>query len=410
MVWALGSSLMTTALAGDHSTGRWAREVLNSLDNHPRVVAGQAAREMASAKIDGAKQPLYEPHLGLEWKQRGSQSAGANFEVFVTQQIDIAGKSEARTRQFESDGQAVREDYRLVRQDLLQTLLNSLTEQWITARLLEIAKQREARLAEFIRVLEKYETAGRLSAYEVDNGYLRLADAVRMVAEADENFLQSSFQVRGLIGESSIPDHLPIEALSSIGSFADAEKEIGDLAAVSAARWRYESSQAALDAVDAERHNDPTVGVIGGKDENDNFIGVGVVIPLALRSSKAPFREASSQAALGDRQRYIESYRKAENRLKNAWAVYRSLFERWTHWRSLTTARLEDKKALPRRLWDAGEISSVDYLAMLNDREDARIAGIRLSARVWKAWIEWLASRDKLEPWLRELAGLVPDR
>jgi cobalt-zinc-cadmium efflux system outer membrane protein len=152
--------------------------------------------------------------------------------------------------------------------------------------------------------------------------------------------------------------------------------------------------------------DDPTIGLLGGKDENDNFVGVGVAIPLALGVSTAPFREASSQAALADQQRYLESYRLAESRLRNADAVYGNLFERWKQWRSLTAGRIDPDAGLPRRLWDAGEISSGEFLTMLKDREEARIAGIRLSVRgAWKAWIEWLASRDELEPWLRNLAG-----
>ncbi|MGH8500367.1 MAG: hypothetical protein ACRERV_16395, partial [Methylococcales bacterium] len=127
---------------------------------------------------------------------------------------------------------------------------------------------------------------------------------------------------------------------------------------------------------------------IGGKDENDTYAGVNVAIPLALRSSAAPFSELSSQATLLDEQRYLESYRVAENRLRTAGVVYRSLFEHWKQWRSLTDARIDNREASPRRLWDAGEISNVDYLAMIVDREDARISGIRLSGRVWKAWLE----------------------
>jgi outer membrane protein, heavy metal efflux system len=408
LLWLLASGPVSADGVAANPNGRWAALILDSLESNPRLMAGQADRNAASAKIDRARQPIYEPQLGLEWKQRGSQSSGSNFEVFLAQKIDIAGKRELRSQRLESESQAVREDYRLIRQELLQTILNGLAEKWESESLLEIATEREHRLAEYVRVLAKHENDGRFSAYDVDNGYLKLARAVLQVSDAEQTSLNITFQISALVGDSPLPDFLPFELLDSIPRIGDVDAAVRNIASVAAARWRLESSRAALDAVGAERIIDPTIGVIGGKDENDNFIGVNVAIPLALRSSGKPFVEVSSQAVLADEHRYLETIRIAQNRIKNAGMAYRRLFARWKQWRSLTDGRIDRNDALLRRLWDAGEISTGEYFATLTDREETRTAGVRLSGRVFKAWIEWLSSSGELEPWLRNLAGRSP--
>ncbi|MGH8476430.1 MAG: hypothetical protein ACRERV_03860 [Methylococcales bacterium] len=55
------------------------------------------------------------------------------------------------------------------------------------------------------------------------------------------------------------------------------------------------------------------------------------------------------------------------------------------HASSSTEARFEDRNVALRHLWDLGEISNADYLSMILDREDARISGLRLQGKVWKA-------------------------
>ena len=405
MLWLLGYGPVYAEASSSKLTRRWADQVLQSFYSHPQLLAGQAAREMANAKINTARQPIYEPQIGFEWKQRGRQSAGSNFEIFVAQKLDIAGKSEARVRVSESEHEASREEYRLIQQKLLQSIMNSLIARWKSAQFLGIAKRLRAQVRDFVQLLEKHKNAGRLSAYEVDNGYLKLADIVRMLAEAEEVHLQSEFKLASLIGDSSIPDHLPSESIGQMPEIDDIEKKIGSLASVAAARWRFESSRAGLEAVETERLLDPTVGLIGGKDESDNFIGVAVAVPLALRSSSEHFREVSSQAALINEQKYLESFRIAESRLRHAGTIYRSVLERWEEWRSLTADRLGNREGLLRRLWDSGEISSADYLTMLRERADAAVSGVRLNARVWIARTELLAASGELEFWLRNLAG-----
>lgn len=51
-----------------------------------------------------------------------------------------------------------------------------------------------------------------------------------MVAKAEQDDLQSGFQVTELVADSSIPDHLPVEVLDSILPVADLEDQVGSLA------------------------------------------------------------------------------------------------------------------------------------------------------------------------------------
>lgn len=386
-------------------TARWAGQILRGLDAHPRLTASKALENEALANVDAASQPIYEPYLGMEWKSRGSQSLGSNFEFFIAQQVDLAGKSAARSKSLESGSRAVRADRHRIRQDLLQEILNGASDYWAATRVLKISTMRARRIERFVRILEKNQKAGQASQFEVDSGYLRWAEAIGQLAEAEQLNLQNSFRLRELIGDSRILAHLPSEFLEPLTPITNLAQKVNILPSVAAARWRFEVKRAEQDAVRAERTLDPTIGVIAGKDESDNFVGLNVVVPLALRSSSKAFHEASLQSALAEEQRYLESFRHAKVRLENAQAVYRKLFERWRQWDSLASSRLQTREDLLHRLWNAGQISTLDYLAGHEERENARMNAIQLTARVWAAWIEWLAATGELESWMQDLAG-----
>lgn len=53
-----------------------------------------------------------------------------------------------------------------------------------------------------------------------------------------------------------------------------------------------------------------------------------------------------------------------------------------------------------RRLWEAGEISTTDFLVQLRQTLDTRENALDLELAMWRAWFEWLAASGQVEAWL----------
>jgi cobalt-zinc-cadmium efflux system outer membrane protein len=50
-----------------------------------------------------------------------------------------------------------------------------------------------------------------------------------------------------------------------------------------------------------------------------------------------------------------------------------------------------------RRLWEAGEISTTDYLVQLRQTLDVQESALDLRQILWRAWFEWLAASGRVD-------------
>jgi cobalt-zinc-cadmium efflux system outer membrane protein len=55
---------------------------------------------------------------------------------------------------------------------------------------------------------------------------------------------------------------------------------------------------------------------------------------------------------------------------------------------------------LLRRLWQAGELSTTDFLVQLNQALNTQASAIGVRGRAWRAWFEWLTASGRIDDWL----------
>jgi cobalt-zinc-cadmium efflux system outer membrane protein len=52
------------------------------------------------------------------------------------------------------------------------------------------------------------------------------------------------------------------------------------------------------------------------------------------------------------------------------------------------------------RLWEAGELSTTEFLVQLRQTLDTRESALELRETLWRAWLEWLIASGQIESWL----------
>ncbi|MAT84314.1 MAG: ABC transporter permease, partial [Gammaproteobacteria bacterium] len=76
----------------------------------------------------------------------------------------------------------------------------------------------------------------------------------------------------------------------------------------------------------------------------------------------------------------------------------------WDDWERTGQVSLRRQTDLLRRLWEAGELSTTDYLVQLRQTLDVRESALDLRFALWEAWFEWLQASGRLDTWL----GVTP--
>ena len=130
------------------------------------------------------------------------------------------------------------------------------------------------------------------------------------------------------------------------------------------------------------------------------MVGLNLTIPLNVRNSfsyevtaaSAERRQAQQEAANISRQAYAR-FQGAQERFQLSRAA-------WEDWQRTGGVSLQRKTDLLWRLWEAGELSTTEFLVQLQQTLDTRESALELRAALWRAWFEWLAASGQIEGWL----------
>jgi outer membrane protein, heavy metal efflux system len=125
-----------------------------------------------------------------------------------------------------------------------------------------------------------------------------------------------------------------------------------------------------------------------------------VKIPLFVRNSySAEVSAAQSAADAADANRRDLALRASAESNQTA-ASYNALREAWVAWEQSRAPSATERSALLQKLWEAGEISTADYLVQLKQSLDTELTATGIRARVWQAFADWLAASAQLDTWL----------
>lgn len=371
-----------------------------TLEQNPGVQAARAAMQAAEARMRAASRPLYNPELELGADQAETRTG----TVGLSQTIDWADKRGARTGVAGAELDRVRAEYAAVRQQLAGELLAALGRYHTAADIQRLAQQRQELMRRFLNLAEQRRRAGDINRVELDLARLAHIQATLQLSRAASDMVEAEQSLAAITGGvrrmwPALPADLP--ALQTI----DADALLTNLPALRAQQARVGVARSTVTLRSRERRADPTIGVHAGQERafrNGNGATYNVArltlsVPLFVRNNfRAEVAAAGADLTQAD-QLLQDDYRRARARLLSATDRYRLSRSAWTVWQGSGQASLGSQVKLLERIWQAGEMSTADYLVQINQTLDTRRNALSVRGRLWTAWADWLVASGQAE-------------
>ncbi len=388
----------TTVLGNARDSVALTRFVQAVVDSNYRVQAARAGLEASSALRDAAARPLYNPELSLE-----AENAQARIRILsISQTLDWGGKGKASTAVAELDRLIAEVEYLDARWMVAVDLLNGLAQYQTGVERNRLAQTRQQLMEEFAMLAQRQFEAGELDQLELDQALLSLTEAriqKAMTAADLAEARQAVYSLGPRIPEAQWPS-LPEKLPEVIEQGADTQALVQALPGVVAARHRVDMADAVVSLRRRERRPDLTLSLTGGYEDGERLIGLGLSIPL-------PIRNRFAHEVIAARAERVQARQLAEDAMKMAHASLTSAAERyqlsrsaWDDWEHTGRKSLDRQGEQLRRLWQAGDLSTVHYLAQLEQTIHVRESALELHGQVWRAWFEWLRASGQVDVWV----------
>jgi len=392
---AEAAEVSESAIVSDPALTSFVRAVI---ETNPRVRAARAALDASLAFEDAAERPLYNPAIEFDAENADSKTRSLG----LSQTLDWGGKRKARTTVAEYERRSIEADFVSVRWQVTVDLLSGLAGfQTETDRFL-LTIERTRLLKDFATLAEQRFDAGDLNQIEYDLAALTYAEARMLKATTGANLAEAKRSVRSLAANSPPQEWPELNTLLPTlpGTFPDAQELVQALPDVSAAQLRVQAASARVDLRDRERRLDPTLSLRGGTEDDATLIGINVTIPLAIRN-----RLNNEVVAAYAQQRQAEQVsadvaRGAYARIISARERFQLSYEAWKDWQATGGVSLRRQSDLLRRLWDAGELSTTEFLVQIEQTLDTQESALELRQAVWRAWFEWLVASGQVDRWI----------
>jgi cobalt-zinc-cadmium efflux system outer membrane protein len=367
------------------------------VETNPRVQAARAAMDASRALESAAGRPLYNPELEADYEN----AVDRTWEVGIGQTLDWNGKRKARSSVAASDRHAIEAEFLATRRDLAVELMSGLTVYQTGVQRDALAAERQRVMREFADLAQRRFAAGDLNQVEADLATLAFVDAQIQRATAAADLAEAKQTVRNLTLITT-PDQWPSVDLKlpHIPTVNNPQELVMQLPEVQAAQRRMEAADARVALREREQRPDPTVSLRGGREDESTLVGINLSIPLYIRNS---FKYEVS-AAVADRD---QAQQLVDDLLRHAYARFLSASERyeisrnaWDGWEQTGQISLERQGDLLQRMWEAGELSTTDFLVQLRQTLDTRESALNLKLTMWRAWFEWLAASGQVDKWL----------
>ena len=368
------------------------------VEANPQVNAARAALD-ASAAVEGAAgRPLYNPQLEFEVENADTETRALG----ISQTIDWGGKRRARTAVAESERRSIEADYLAVRWRVSVDLLSALASHQTESDRGALAGVRVATMQDFAALAQRRFDAGDISQIELDLAVLANMQARMQRATAAANVAEAKQAVAGIaIGSHSsewprLDTKLPGLTVAS----ADAQDLVMSLPEVRAALHRVAAATARVELRERERRLDPTVTLRGGRENDESLVALNITIPLPVRNRFTYEVTAASAERRQAQQVASDVSRRAYARFLGAQERYQLSRAAWQDWENTGDVSLQRQSDLLRRLWEAGELSTTEFLVQITQTLDTGESALELRQAMWRALFEWLTASGQLDSWL----------
>lgn len=364
----------------------------------PRIQAAEASLRAAHERASAAARPVYNPSLQIDGENADvdRRTAGASLT------LDVTGKRTARLDESAAEVRVREAALALERRDVARDWLKAWAAIAAARGQTTLGRRRVDLMRRFDALAMQRLKVGDISSPERDLAALALGEAqiqqgVLEAQEADALAALAALAGAGASTPASVGDDLPPAA-------AVTPLPLTERAEAIQAQAEQDRADASVVVADRNRRPDPTLSLTGGHvrsgPRTDRVIGVSVSLPIPVFNSgrfDVAAARADADAAFAQRE---STQRRMDAQLRQAQATYAALRTANASFRDGRAAAFDERTGLLDKLWQAGEISTSDYLVQLKQSLDTALSGIALQNQAWQAWFDYLAAAGRLTGWL----------
>ena len=364
--------------------------------NHPDVKASYESLRVAEASAIAAGRPLYNPELSLEAENSEEQTRTVGF----SQTLDWTRKNKSQGVIASAEQEIAEAEYKLSRWEATAELLRSLAAFEIGSDLEQLANERADLMDDFSEIAKKRLNAGDLTSVEMNLASLAVTEAKMRKANALADLSEARQGVLGFLppspgGWPKLAQAFPAPPSSSVGD------SVSELPENIVARLEVHKADEEIRLRKKERKPDPTIGLVGGKEGDEDLVALSFSMPLNIRNNYSA--EVAAALARSEQAKQLRDgvRRHTTKRLRSARTRYQISYDAWKEWEDIGLSSLSDQRSELNKLWESGELSTTEYLVQLKQTLDVQESALELKLELWESWFEWLRASGRFENWLR---------
>ena len=382
--------------------------IQTSLADNPALIALKAELASARAGLRAADQAVYNPELEIDYEDidgsknpDGSIAEGTTTtSLGISQTIDWGDQRGSRTAMANARLQKALASYRLSSLGFINEVLSRQAQHQTQNELAKLSMETLNIMREFKQISERRYKAGDLNQVELNLALLAYNQALMQQANAQADASQARESLRALLGGipsnmPALPEQLPEARLSNN---LDTQLQKLPIIQIQTADLQFARQQIALRK--SEKAWNPTIGIRGGKENDDSLLGFNLSIPLNVRNTFSAEVDAAREDFIATEQRAQLAFRDIRGQVIVATERYNNLLNAWNNWREHSRSSVNQQLKLIKQLWQSGDISAADYLLQLKQALETQATGLELRNQLWQVAFDWMRLTDSLDHWL----------
>lgn len=370
--------------------------IVSIMADHPDLLAAKADVRSAKAKLRASAQAVYNPQLEFEYEDTNVSTKS----IGISQTIDWGDQQGSRTAVAQAELHRAIANYDMAILSFINKILTALAQHQTGNELVELSSETLRLMQEFRQIAERRYQAGDLNQVELNlallaynQALMEQANTLSDAVEARENLRAKLAALPNILPD--LPDTMPEPVLEN-----DLETFLQQLPVIRSQLAATQVTRQKVILRKSENAWNPTIGVSAGSEDDESLIGINLSIPLNIRNNYSAEVDAAQQNLVASEQRAHLAYRNTRARLIVITERYRHLLKAWNSWRLHSRKNVEQQLKLIKRLWQAGDMSTTDYLLQLKQALETQATGLELRNQLWRVAFDWMSLTASIDNWL----------
>ncbi|OUS28213.1 hypothetical protein A9Q99_11795 [Gammaproteobacteria bacterium 45_16_T64] len=340
----------------------------------------------------------YSPELTTEFEREGDAN---NYQFGLSQTIDWQGKGKLQRTVGDYSQQLASQRFDNTLLAFQDDVLNALVVWNAAAERATLAVTQQENLNALLALIRERQRSGDIGDIDAQLAVTGLSKGLMESANARIAVQESASRIQQLLPglpsqEWVIPSHFWRSGAVEV-SPENMQQWLTRHPDVRFAESQWQLSKTKAELVSAETTVDPTLGVIVGKSDTDNVVGLNLSIPLNLDNSRAYNADAQTQLMLSAESAYRAIRQQVNNQMTAAQNTLAERYHARTSWQSLMRGRNTQGEQLLKKQWRSGDLSTMDYLQISRSLMESKAAGIDIEEQYQLASIHWLRQTAQIQ-------------